>query len=76
MKAKFHRMARYNFNQQFEKYFIDVCNASLSMSQASITLGINYKTLCFHAKILDCFKSNQSGKGLTKTQKENVISIK
>jgi hypothetical protein len=68
-------MAKYNFNQQFEKYFIDVCKASSSMNQASITLGMNYKTLCFHAKRLDCFKSNQSGKGLTKTQKENVISL-
>ena len=68
-------MARYNFNQQFENHFIAVCNASSSMNQASITLGMNYKTLCFHAKRLACFKSNQSGKGLTKTQKENVISL-
>ena len=66
-------MARYNFDPQFEIYFIEVCKSSLSMNQAAIKLEMNYKTLCFHAKRLNCFSSNQSGKGLTKTQKENVI---
>jgi hypothetical protein len=68
-------MARYNFDPQFEKYFIEVCKSSSSMNQAAIKLEMNYKTLCFHAKRLSCFSSNQSGKGLTKTQKENVISL-
>jgi 5-methylcytosine-specific restriction endonuclease McrA len=68
-------MAHYNFNPQFEKYFIEVCNASSSMNQAAIKLGMNYKTLCFHAKRLNCFSSNQSGKGIAKAQKENVILL-
>jgi hypothetical protein len=45
------------------------------MNQGSISLGINYKILCFHSKRLACFKHNQSEKSLAKTQKENVISL-
>lgn len=36
------------------------------MAKAALALGMNYKTLCFHAKRLNCFKSNQAGKGLKK----------
>ena len=68
-------MARYNFSLKFEQDFVQVCNSSLSMSQAAITLKMNYKTLCFHAKRLGCFKTNQSGKGLIKIQKENIITL-
>jgi len=45
------------------------------MNQAAIQLGMNYKTLCFHAKRLDCFKSNQAGKGLKKIVKNNIIPL-
>jgi hypothetical protein len=66
-------MARYKFDKQFEEYFIDVCKSSITMNQAAIKLGMNYKTLCFHAKKLGCFKSNQAGKGLSKIVKDNIF---
>jgi hypothetical protein len=59
-------MARYRFDPDFEIRFIAICNASISMNQAAIALGMNYKTLCTHAKRLGCFKSNQAGKGISK----------
>jgi hypothetical protein len=59
-------MARYQFDPVFEKHFVNVCNQSGSMAQAALSLGMNYKTLCFHAKRLDCFRSNQAGKGFLK----------
>lgn len=68
-------MARYKFDKQFEEYFIDVCKNSITMNQAAIQLGMNYKTLCFHAKKLGCFKANQSGKGLNKIVKDSIIPL-
>ncbi|QJW87960.1 HNH endonuclease [Spirosoma taeanense] len=62
-------MARYIFDSSFEKRLIDVCVESNSMAKAALTLGMNYKTLCFHAKRLGCFKVNQSGKGVKKSAK-------
>ncbi len=44
------------------------------MAKAAWTLGMNYKTLCFHAKRLDCFRANRSGRGLKKKPfKEPVL---
>lgn len=68
-------MAKYRFNPNFEKRLIETCNKAISMNQAAITLGMNYKTLCSHAKRLGCFKTNQAGKGIKKTVVENVISL-
>lgn len=68
-------MARYIFDKSFEEKFISICNESESMSRAAIKLEMNYKTLCFHAKRLKCFKTNQSGKGMKKIVKERVISL-
>jgi 5-methylcytosine-specific restriction endonuclease McrA len=68
-------VARYKFDKIFEANFIEVCNSSISMNQAAIKLGMNYKTLCFHAKRLNCFKANQSGKGIVKVVKHNVTSL-
>lgn len=68
-------MARYHFNEQFKLYFIQVCNAASSMSQAAQTLGMNYKTVCNHAKRLGCFKTNQSGKGIPKPLSKGVIPL-
>jgi hypothetical protein len=45
------------------------------MSDASVKLKMNYKTLCYHAKRLGCFSSNQSGKGINKIQKEGIIPL-
>jgi hypothetical protein len=68
-------MARYKFDNAFEQHLIHVCNQSESMSQAAQTLCMNYKTLCGHAKRLNCFKTNQSGKGISKPIKKGVIPI-
>ena len=68
-------MARYRFALDFEQLFICTCEKSPSMSQAAQELKMNYKTLCFHAKRLDCFKSNQSGKGIVKVQKTGVVNL-
>lgn len=67
-------MSRYAFDSSFEKKIVDVCLRSGSMAKAALTLGMNYKTLCFHARRLNCFKVNQSGKGLRKKpSKESVL---
>ena len=68
-------MARYKFDKAFEEYFIQVCKKSISMSQAALALEMNYKTVCFHAKRLDCFITNQSGKGISKPIVKGLISI-
>lgn len=68
-------MAKYHFDPVFENQFIEICEKSISMNQAALKLGMNYKTLCFHAKRLGCFKSNQPGKGIKKQVVENVISL-
>ena len=66
-------MARYTFDSSFEKKITDACIKSDSMAQAALILGMNYKTLCFHAKRLNCFNANRSGKGLRKKpSKESV----
>jgi hypothetical protein len=53
-------MARYQFDTSFEMHFVKVCNDAESMAKAAVILGMNYKTLCFHAKRLTCFKPNQA----------------
>ncbi|MFM2269593.1 MAG: hypothetical protein RL757_3034 [Bacteroidota bacterium] len=67
-------MARYTFNEVFEKKFIEICIHSKSMSEAAQQLGMNYKTVVSHAKRLNCFKTNQQGYGLKKI-KPNVVPI-
>jgi len=66
-------MARYVFDSSFEEKLIDVCVTSDSMAKAALTLGMNYKTLCFHAKRLNCFHANQSGLGLKKKPSKESI---
>jgi hypothetical protein len=68
-------MAHYSFNSEFEKLFITTCTNAKSMSQAAQDLGMNYKTLCSHAKRLNCFKPNQSGLGTNKKVVNGVIPI-
>ena len=66
-------MARYIYDSLFEKKLIDACAQSNSMAKAALTLGMNYKTLCFHAKRLGCFKSNQAGKGYSKLPSKQPV---
>ena len=68
-------MARYTFDSLFEKKLINVCTESDSMAKAAFTLSMNYKTLCFHAKRLGCFKANQAGKGLKKTPAKSAVPM-
>jgi hypothetical protein len=50
---------------------IDVCNSSISMTQAAVTLGIHFNTLKSKAIKLGCYKTNTSGKGIKKPKKIN-----
>ncbi|MFN8354604.1 MAG: HNH endonuclease signature motif containing protein [Spirosomataceae bacterium] len=68
-------MAKYKFSDDFEKQFKEVCGNALSLSQAAILLKMNYKTVVFHAKRLNCFKTNQSGKGLKKVPSKKPIPL-
>jgi hypothetical protein len=68
-------MAKYKFDKVFEDLFIQTCNTSVSMSQAAQSLGMNYKTVCFHAKRLNCFSTNQSGKGISKPIKKGLTPL-
>ncbi len=68
-------MASYKFTDDFEQLFINTCSNAQSMSQAAQELKMNYKTLCSHAKRLGCFKTNQSGNGISKIQKKGVVPL-
>lgn len=59
-------MAKYHFDSAFEKMFIAACQHSSSLAQTALKLGMNYKTLRFHARRLDCFKPNPAGMGIKK----------
>jgi len=61
------------FNKEFEEKFIAVCKTALSLTKAAETLNLNYKTVVKHAKRLNCFVKNQSGKGINKKQNTGVI---
>ncbi len=56
------------YTEEKEKLIIDICNTELSMRQAAIKLGMNYKTIVLQAKRLGCFKTNQAGKGTSKNK--------
>lgn len=68
-------MARYQFDSNFENLFLKVCIESESMAKAAVALKMNYKTLCFHAKRLGCFKPNQPGKKLAKRSSKKQIPL-
>ena len=68
-------MAQYIFDPLFETKFIQVCNQAESMNKAAVLLKMNYKTLCFHAKRLGCFKPNQAGKGLKKKPAKQAVLL-
>ena len=68
-------MAGYKFSEEYQNHFINVCLNSKSMSQAAVLPGMNYKTVCFHAKRLNCFVSNQFGKGLKKAPSKQPVPL-
>ena len=64
------------YTKEQEQNIIEICNSSPSIRQASIKLKMNYKTLRTHAKRLNCFKTNQCGKGIVKNQDKRSYSLK
>ena len=59
---------RYILSDNEKQHFIEVCNNSESMIQASRILGYNFNTFKRLAIQLDCYKTNQSGKGTHKNK--------
>ena len=55
-------------NETEQKDFIKVCQESKSMAQAAVTLGLHFNTFKRRAQELDCYITNQSGKGLKKSK--------
>jgi RNase P subunit RPR2 len=56
-----------------EEKFKRVCEKSDSMLQAASTLGLHFNTFKRHAKKLNVYKPNQSGKGMKKPRNEDGI---
>jgi hypothetical protein len=64
-------MDRNNKSNFTDKEFIKITQNCQTMAQASKLLGMSYKSFRKKAIELNCFKTNQSGKGI----KKNVPSI-
>lgn len=59
-----------------ENHFIKVCEQSNSMAEASKLLGLHFSTFKRWAIKLNCYKTNQSGKGIPKPLKDFVNTKK
>ena len=46
--------------------FIEVCNSSKSMAEASVKLGMHFNTFRKYALKYNCYRPNQPGKGIKK----------
>ena len=63
-----------------EEEFIQVCNNSKTMAEASRKLQMHFKTFARYARKLNCWKPNPSGKGtnkkspVTKIKTEDIIN--
>ena len=55
-----------------DEQFIEVCLNAESMRQACITLGLPFNTFKRKAIKLDCYKTNQGGKGKKVGNKETI----
>ena len=55
--------------------FIKVCQESDTMAKAAATLGLHFNTFKRKAVKLGCYKPNQAGKGITKKDNGNKISL-
>lgn len=49
-----------------DKEFIEICNNSLTMSEACSKIGIHFNTFSKRAKQLRCYNPNRGGKGTHK----------
>lgn len=61
-----------------KKYFIEVCKKSKSMAKAAELFDLPFSTFKRAAIELNCYKTNQSGKGLLKSKVllEDIITNK
>lgn len=50
-----------------KQHFIDVCNTSITMSEACSKLNMHFNTFKKYAKMFGCYHPNQSGKGTHKS---------
>jgi hypothetical protein len=57
-----------------DKVFVSVCKSSTSMAQAAAKLKIHFNSFKRRALILNCYKTNQSGKG-TRKRPSKIIPI-
>lgn len=53
----------YNIDKE---YFIKVCNEAKTMAEASRILNLHFNTFTRYAKLYNCYKPNQGGKGTHK----------
>lgn len=59
-----------------DKEFIEICNNSLTMSEACSKIGIHFNTFSKRAKQLGCYHPNIGGKGMNKKSANgNTISL-
>jgi hypothetical protein len=55
-----------------DDYFISICKSSSSMAQAAAKLKIHFNSFKRRAIILNCYNTNQSGKGQHKTSSKLI----
>jgi hypothetical protein len=55
--------------------FIETCNTSLSMAKAASILGLHFNTFKTYALKYECYKPNQSGKGVKKDIKRRISKL-
>jgi Zn finger protein HypA/HybF involved in hydrogenase expression len=55
--------------------FIEVCNKHKTMARAAAELGLHFGTFRVYAKKYNCYRINQSGKGINKNIPKRVIKL-
>lgn len=55
-----------NIKDITKQQFIEICNNSQSMAQASAALGLHFNTFKRYALKYNCYNTNPSGKGIKK----------
>jgi len=58
-----------------KEYFIEVCNTEPSMARAAAKLNLHFNSFKKYALKYDCYKPNQSGKGLNKNISKRITHI-
>jgi len=64
------------YTKEWKVKIKDACFNNLSMAKACASLNMNMNTFIFHAKRLNVYKPNQSGKGMTKKFKNKGYKLK